>query len=63
MTHKRTEFCWDRHFRNQDYDYLLQQEASKWRDKSQIIDPDRTSVFTGNVYHLIEVTGFKLVAT
>ena len=30
--------------------------------KSQIFYPYRTSVFTGNVYHLIEVTGFKLVA-
>lgn len=38
-------------------------KALKWRDKSQIIDPDRTSVFTCNVYHLIEFTGFKLVAT
>lgn len=42
---------------------IYSSKASKWRDKSQIFYPYRTSVFTGNVYHLIEVTGFKLVAT
>lgn len=35
-------------------------EALKWRDKSQIIDPDSTCVFAGNVYHLVEVNPFLI---